>query len=320
MNHFKWIKIVLLSFTMIQGCVVAHAAPQVCDSTTEHPCIVQDSKSQYTPIALLRDAWMIPASYNGNIEGINTLLVSGSEIPSEKGWRDIADHIAIRTNGNKPVVVLDLRQESHGYLNGKAITLVNAYNWLNVGKTNEQSTLEQENWLSALRAKKKVNGILTPTQYHAKEYAQGKSMAVLSVKNEEHYVAKLGFKYSRLYISDHRAPLDSEVDAFLSLVKSMPKNTWYHVHCRGGKGRTTTLLNLFDMLKNADKVSFEEIIARQASVPPYYNMLDVKRGNPELTPYYEERIAFLAQFYEFARQSLMGYDVGSWSEWKAHNP
>ena len=318
MSHFKWIKGVFLLATMIQGCVFARVLPPICDSTTEHPCIIQDSKSQFTPIGLLRDAFMISAAYHGNTRGINNLFLSGSEEPSEKGWSDIADYISLRSNADNFVVVLDLRQESHGYLNGKAITLVNAYNWLNLGKTNAQSALDQDIWLTALRKRKQVNGILTPTQYRAKEYAQGKSIAVLTVKNEEYYVSKWGFKYERLYITDHRAPLDAEVDAFLAIVKRYPKNTWFHIHCRGGKGRTTTLFTLFDMLKNADVVSFEDIIARQATIPPYYNLLSFNRGDADLTPHYEERANFLAHFYEFARQSLQGYE-GTWSEWKALN-
>jgi hypothetical protein len=218
----------------------------------------------------------------------------------------------------KPVVVFDLRQESHGYLNGRAITLVSNYNWLNLDKANEQSIRDQEDWLAALRIRKTIPGILTVSQYRDKEYFLGKSIAVGTVKNEEYYVAKWGFEYHRLFITDHRAPLDSEVDVFLNIVRSKPTNTWFHVHCRGGKGRTSTVLAMFDMLKNADKVSFEEIIERQASISPYYNLLDVERGNPELTPYYLERVTFLRQFYEYSRQSLMAY-AGTWSEWKVYH-
>lgn len=318
MYNFKGIK-VLCVFMLLHGTVFAQVLSSACDSTKDHPCIVQDSKASSSSIAWLRDASLIASAYNGNTSGISDLYISGSEAPSEKGWHDVADYILKRKpNGNNPVVVIDLRQESHGYLNGRTITLVNDYNWINLGKNNEQSTVDQESWLDDLRTKRKINDILTISQYRTKNYADGKSMVVAAVKNEEYYVKKYGFEYHRLYVTDHRAPRDAEVDAFLNLVKSKPEKTWFHVHCRGGKGRTTTFLTMFDMIKNADKVSFEEIIERQASISPFYNMLTIYRNDPVLTPFYVKRVNFLMKFYEYSRQSLMGY-TGTWSEWKALN-
>ena len=319
MPDFKGFKVVLLLLGFIHGCVFAKTVYPGCESTSESPCIVQDTLTQYSVLEWFRDLTTIATVYKGSILGLDELYVSGSEEPSEKGWRDIATYLKKRRPKiEKPVVVLDLRQESHGYLNGRAITLVTNYNWINLGKTNEQSTLDQENWLSSLKTKRLVTGILSVSQYRDKDYFHGKSMPVSSVKNEEYYVAKQGFEYYRIFISDHRTPLDSEVDAFLNIVKNKPKNTWFHVHCRGGKGRTSTILALFDMLKNADKVSFHEIIDRQASISPYYNLVEIYRADPELTPYYAERAAFLRQFYEYAQQTLNGYS-GSWSEWNALN-
>ncbi|KGP64314.1 tyrosine protein phosphatase [Legionella norrlandica] len=315
--HYQAITFVLfLMLLSMQSFASQQAAPTVCDSTSENPCIVQDSKTRFSPVNWLRDASLIADVYTGNTRGIKDIYLSGSEQPSEKGWDLIADYIANkRSSGIKKVVALDLRQESHGYLNGRAITLVNSYNWINLGKTNTQSVLDQENWLASLRAKRVVGGVLTVPQYAAKEYSQGKSLVVNSIKNEEYYANKKGFEYYRIFISDHRAPLDSEVDALVALIKSNPEETWYHIHCRGGKGRTTTAFAMFDMLKNADKVSFEEIIARQASISPFYNLSVTQRETPELTPYYEQRLQFLINFYEFSRQSLMGYS-GTWTEWK----
>jgi hypothetical protein len=320
MRSFKGFKVVFMLFSLMQNISFAESLPSnVCDSTETHPCIVQDSKTKSSPVEWMRDVTVIADVYRGNTLGIKDLYVSGSEEPSEKGWRSIAEYILMRKpKGSQPVVVLDLRQESHGYINGRAITLVTNYNWINLGKSNQQSHTDEVKWLSSLGSKKIVNGILTLAQYREKDYIRGKSMAVGSIKSEEYYVSRWGFEYQRLYISDHRAPLDSEVDALLRLVKSKPENTWYHVHCRGGKGRTSTVLAMFDMLKNADKVSFDEIIARQASISPYYNLFEIYRNDIELTPYYILRIEFLRQFYIYSQQVLAGY-TGTWSEWKAMN-
>lgn len=303
-------------FLLSYSVVYAQNLSKHCDSTLEHPCLVQDTKTNNSPIKLLRDVTTISDVYNGNTQGLTALFMSGSEAPSERGWAQIADYLGKKNPSS--VWVLDLRQESHGYLNGSAVTLVSWFNWINLGKDNEQSMLDQDNWLKKLSAKKKVTGVLTVQQYQDKEYANGAEVEIHSVENEAHLISKLGFKYSRLFLTDHRPPRDSEVDAFLKFINALPPNTWLHIHCRGGKGRTTTIMAMYDMLKNADKVSFEEIIARQASIFPYYNLLDLSHRNPTLTPYYEKRITFLRYFYEFSKQVLLGY-TDTWSEWRIHN-
>ena len=315
MTYSKSIIVIFITLLLTQGFAVAQSETKTCGAMTDNPCIVQDSEFSSSPLKWLRDASMIADVYQGNTLGIKELLISGSEEPSEKGWKDIADYIAKRSApGKKTLLVLDLRQESHGYLNGRAITLVSEYDWINRGKSNSQSIRDQENWLHSLRIQKKITGILSTQQFAAKEYSGGKTIPVKVVKNEKDLVSRLGFAYHKLYITDHTAPGDSEIDAFLTIIKNAPKDTWFHVHCRGGKGRTTTFFVMYDMLKNADKVSFEEIIARHASIAPYYNLFEINRGDPFLTPYYEQRIILLSHFYQFAQEVLNGYQ-GTWSEW-----
>ncbi|WP_392537765.1 tyrosine protein phosphatase [Legionella sp. 227] len=310
----KHIIVSFITFSLTQGLAFAQTETKVCDGSIHNPCIVEDSEFSSSPLKWFRDASMIAAAYQGNTLGIRDLAISGSEEPSEKGWKDIAEYIA--KHGRATVLVLDLRQESHGYINGRAITLVSEYDWINRGKSNAQSLKDEENWLQSLRTQKKINGVLSSQQFAAKEYSSGKTIPVKVVKNEADLVSRLGFDYHRLYVTDHAAPSDSEVDAFLEIIKKSSKDTWFHLHCRGGKGRTTTFFVMYDMLKNADKVSFEEIIARHASIPPYYNLSEVHRADPFLTPYYEQRIIFLSRFYQFAQQFLKGYQ-GAWSQWSS---
>ncbi|WP_115709664.1 phosphatase domain-containing protein [Legionella sainthelensi] len=316
MVYFKSI-IATLTLLLFQGFLFAQTETLMCDATINNPCIVQDSELSSSPLKWFRDASMIADAYQGNNSGISELRISGSEEPSEKGWKEIADYIAKhRKIEVKSVLVFDLRQESHGYLNGRAITLVSEYDWINRGKSNEQSLVAQENWLNTLKVEKKAKGVLSSQQFAAQEYSSGKNIPVKKIKSEKELVSRLGFEYHRLYVTDHMGPNDSEVDAFVTIIKNAPKDSWFHIHCRGGKGRTTTFLVMYDMLKNANKVSFDEIIARHASIPPYYNLFDVNRADPYLTPYYEQRILFLSRFYQFAQQFLKG-DVESWGKWKA---
>ncbi len=321
MTYLKRIVFISIILSLAPRLVLAKAntGTQICDASIHNPCIVQDTEYSSSPLKVLRDSSMIADAYQGNTVGIKELAISGSEEPSEKGWKDISDYISRhKSSRSQPVLVLDLRQESHGYLNGKAITLVSEYDWINKGKGNNQSLTDQENWLKSLRVQKKIRGVLSSQQFAAKEYSNGRTVSVKVVKNEKDLVSGLGFEYHRLYVTDHAAPFDSEVDAFLTIIKNAPKDTWFHIHCRGGKGRTTSFFVMYDMLKNADKVSFEEIIARHASIPPYYNLFEVNRADPFLTPYYEQRLLFLSHFYQFAQQFLKGYQ-GTWSRWSASN-
>lgn len=319
MTHLKPKVMISVLLFLIQKGVFSkvHIENHICDASLLNPCIVTDSEYSNSPLKSLRDVSMILDAYSGNITGIKNLSISGSEQPSEKGWKDIAQFIDRHKRSiNQPVWVLDLRQESHGYLNGRPITLVSEYDWINRGKTNSQSLTDQENWLQSLRIQKKVRGILSSQQFAAKEYSHGKTISVRVIKNEEEMVSRLGFKYHRIFITDHTAPTDSEVDSFIEFMKLAPKDTWFHIHCRGGKGRTTSFFVMYDMLQNADKVSFEEIIARHASILPYYNLFGVNRADPSLTPYYEQRLLFLSHFYLFAQQFLKGYK-GTWSQWRS---
>ncbi|WP_454785271.1 phosphatase domain-containing putative toxin [Legionella sp. WA2024007413] len=322
MTYLKRITVLFNTLLLTQGLSFAktNTETRICDASIHNPCIVQDSEFSSSSLKWLRDASMIAKAYQGNILGVNELTISGSEEPSEKGWKDISDYIVRHGHPrSKPVLVLDLRQESHGYLNGKAITLVSQYDWINRGKTNAQSLTDQENWLKSLQTQKKIRGILSSQQFASKDFSGGKTISVKKVKNEAELVSRLGFEYHHLYVTDHSAPSDEEVDTFLTIIQNAPKDTWFHIHCRGGKGRTTSFFVMFDMLKNADKVSFEEIIARHASIPPYYNLFEVNRAEAYLTPFYEQRILFLAHFYQFAQQRLKGYQ-GTWQEWNMSNP
>ncbi|MDP1604686.1 MAG: tyrosine protein phosphatase [Legionella sp.] len=289
----------------------------ICDGTDKLPCIVQDTSASYSHVKNLRDTSMIASYYHEDTAGIDKLWSSASAAPNEDGWQEIADYIN-KQSLKKPsrIVVVDLRQETHGYLNGQAINLTTSHNWINLGKKRQQVYADELAWLRDLQEKDHINGVLTPKQFDAKKYTHGKNVVIKTVKSEEEVVTEAGLGYHRLNVSDHRAPLDSEVDDFVEFYKKLPPYTWLHIHCRGGKGRSTSFLAMIDMLNNADKVSFHDIIARQASIPPFYNLSEIYRLDPELTDFYEERLVFLTNFYLYAQQIIAGYK-GSWSDWKS---
>ncbi|MGQ3892419.1 phosphatase domain-containing protein [Legionella sp. CNM-4043-24] len=299
---------ILLVLTLMPSASIA------CQASRDMPCVVKDS-SKIKPVSSLRDTRMIESAYQGNTRGVSSLRASASSEPGEAGWQVVADYIQARTSHTpEQVLVLDLRQENHGYLNGKAITLCDKHNWLNLGLSLKEIMQSEQNWLNTLSSQEQIDNVLSPHQFRLEDFNSGKSIPVKSVISEADLLRQWRFHYLRLPVSDHRAAEDSIVDQFVTLIDSLPDNMWLHIHCRGGKGRTTAFLAMYDMLKNADKASFEDIIQRQAAIYPWYDLSQVDRGDPEVSFWYRQRYQFLSRFYTYARDRLAGYR-GHWSEW-----
>jgi hypothetical protein len=93
------------------------------------------------------------------------------------------------------------------------------------------------------------------------------------------------------------APPQAEIDRFVKLVEHMDKNTWLHVHCAAGSGRTTTFMAFFDMMHNAHAVSFEDIINRQWLIGGF-QLINGKPSAAWKAQYAKERLKVIRQFYD----------------------
>lgn len=295
------------------------AADLPCNGTTQDPCIVLDTKNNKPEIKNFRTANELAQKYQGDANGLSQLWMSGSAAPSAAGWQAIHEIIQEFTHDRvKTIIDLDLRQESHGYLNDNSINLTTKNNGINAGKTDQDSLDSEKNWLNSLGQQKSIADVLTNKQFKKREFTKGQTIPVKNVENEETVVTNAGFQYERLMVQDHTRPRNEDVDSFVDFVKHVPSRTWIHIHCRGGDGRTTTFMAMFDMLHNANKVSFEQIIQRQAAVEPHYDLFEIDRKNSQLAENYKKRLIFLEKFYRYSRASLRGYH-GTWSQWLTSN-
>ena len=136
---------------------------------------------------------------------------------------------------------MDLRQESHGFINGFPVSWADLKNNANIGLTKEQVLLDENNKLKSI----KLN--IPITFYNHANI----TIVPTKVQNENQLVNSKSLSYNRITVSDGEIPTDDMVDYFVELVKSQPENSWLHFHCKEGIGRTTTFMIMYDMIKNS---------------------------------------------------------------------
>lgn len=303
---------------MIYPWSYASATYATCEGTTQNPCLVQDTQNNTPRLKQWRTAKMLSQAAKDqgiNATGLENLWVSGSAEPSAQGFQTVVKNIqSTAPHQIKTIVDVDVRQESHGFLNNNAITLAAANDWINLGKSRRQVFNDEKKWLLRLGRLNVVKNVLTPQQFKAREFHTGKTVSIQGVKNEKEIAENTNLTYYRLTVPDHMAPSDEDVDRFVELVRKTPPTNWIHIHCRAGDGRTTMFMVMYDMLRNADKVSLDDIVKREAAIAPSYNILTVQTKDPIKVPLFQQRALFIRKFYIFAQAYLNGY-IGKWSTW-----
>lgn len=227
--------------------------------------------------------------------GLSSLHESGSAQFSEKQLRKILQIIP-----DFSVIDVDLRQESHGFLNGSSVSLRGINNWCNVGKTYQQIKQSESNFLNNLEKSNVLKIAVFEKNPNQTKAPYFKFIRVKSVSSEEQMTQRYGIGYKRFYITDRCRPTDGEVNAFIDFIKLLPKQTWVHFHCLAGKGRTTTFMVMYDMLHNANDVSFDDILNRQASL----GGADLKKPLSPSNRFFScasDRLTFLHQFYTYCQ-------------------
>jgi hypothetical protein len=241
--------------------------------------------------------------------GLAELACSGSAQFSAVGWEDLQARLNVP---RERLYVIDLRQESHGFLNGAAVSWYAQTNWGCVGLSDEQALmleglrltlLERSGHLQLGRVEDVKRGqprLLTEWPRH-------------TVADEARLLDLPPGHYLRLPVTDHARPSDAAVERFIGLVQGLPPRAHLHFHCRGGKGRTSTFLALYDMLRHADRLSYDALLERQRRWSDYDLRKSADPASPK-APYIQERTRFLEHFYRYARAHPGGASR-SWTQW-----
>lgn len=236
-----------------------------------------------------------------NLLGLNYLRISGSAQFSEKTFHAMVNSILVDPN---QLIVIDLREESHGFLNEVAVSWTDGNNFANRNKTKTEIISDENARLKECLQEQEMKII--------DHLGKSNTMIIHNIKTEQELVENAGVTYIRLPVTDHKHPSNEIIDEFVSMINHLPSDYWIHVHCKGGRGRTTTLLCMYDIIKNAHQVSLEDILDRQCLIGGI-DLTQIQKKNSERSQDAKERLEFIREFYRYC-QDIPDFHM-TWSEW-----
>ena len=167
---------------------------------------------------------------------------------------------------NEKIVIVDLRQESHGFINGRPVLWRSYFEKINQNKEISEILSDEKSRLDT--AKKDHEIVINEVIKRDKESGWYEDVApkIITVNqaiSEKDLAQKNGFEYQRFSIRDFDIPKAKEFSRMINFIKNLPEDKKIYVHCAGGRGRTAMFLVILDIIKNGKKVELEEIFKRQ---------------------------------------------------------
>ena len=259
-----------------------------------------------------------PKQYRSGVNLTPKINASASAQPNVNDFKYIINKAKTYTKNqsNKEIFIIDLRQEPHAILNEYAISW---YGFRNQVPNNLENQLikqlsNQKNVRVYKGLDKLIDGYVMPKGYSL--------IKVHKILPEKLLIEKeLGVNYLRILVTDHFAPKNHEIDLFVNFIKQLPENSWLHFHCRGGKGRSTTFMAMYDMIQNGNKLTLDAILKRQYKLggSKLSNTNSFLERSQWKEPSAKDRYNFIKNFYNYVLDPN-GYNKLNWSEWlKQHS-
>lgn len=217
-----------------------------------------------------------------NLTGLREIHASGGALPRFPGLKLRMCFIT-----KEPIVIVNAEDEPMDYVSGIPISLL-GYR----GKTPE--------------LKHYIRRLI---------FVNSTEVANSLISSEADEARKYGFNYQNIIIHSRSSTPDNSVDEFVSFFDNLPENTWIHFHCHHGQGRTTMMLSMLDILRNAPTVTLPDIVKRQyySSGVDLFDTIEWKDGS-----YNKQQLVtrkkFIENFYDFVVQRKAGGEK-LWSVW-----
>ena len=258
----------------------------------------------------------LDVSYVPSREGMERLHISGSSAFTPKQLQQVAAKLREKTSG--PIYDIDLRQESHGFLDGIPVSWYGERDWANLGKSQRAALADERHRLHAAVGK---TVYIAPLGKH-KLPEGGEVFRVQQAQTEQQVAEAAGMKYFRIAATDHVWPTPENIDRFIGFYRTLPQDAWLHFHCEAGVGRTTAFMVMTDMMKNPS-VSLKDILYREHEIGGFYYgeyPIKTKEKDSWKGKYYREKIVMIAQFYRYVQENhATGYQM-PWSTWLKSHP
>lgn len=183
------------------------------------------------------------------------LRASGSRQVDVDSYAKILKTVAAEVPRAGKFFVVDLRQESHLFFDGRAVSWYADKDWSNVDQSLDWILHDESCRIDMSRGKtvqifttrkNESDDTIIPIDYCnvAVKYAQPEEEVINYIESG----LDRRIVYERLPVSDHCRPTMDAANAFIALIWNLkPQETWIHFHCHGGDGRTTSFLAMYDM-------------------------------------------------------------------------
>ena len=252
-----------------------------------------------------------PEAWKGELSNVRFLPeegMSGSAQFSADQFQTLAEQLRAQ---DRRVWIVDCRLESHGLVNGIAVSWCGEDNGANLGKTVEEIEAEEEGLSSLIGS-----SIAAWAAEDDLPTEVGMELEVETWETERALVQSAGFDYLRLACPDHCWPPADVIDDFIAFAAGLEDDAWLHFHCQAGSGRTGAFMTIYEMMQKPD-ASVEEILRHQTDTGSG-NLVD--RAKPEKSHAQKERCVLARAIYLYIRENReSGYAV-KWSEWlQAHS-
>lgn len=227
-----------------------------------------------------------------------SLRIAGGGQPSKTALAHLHEQLSLSID--TPLWVIDLRQESHGYLNEDAVSWHGVANAANRGKAAESVERDEQQRLAEAIG---TNVQAVPMGHYDEAhipytFAEG----VTGFATERHIARKSGLGYVRIAATDMSWPEPQAIDDFVNFYRSLPKeHGWLYFHCQAGQGRTTTFMVLYEILERPDCTA-DEAIAHQRAL-----------GGADLSS--GARYEGICHFAQYVRENRATDFAQRWSDW-----
>lgn len=227
-----------------------------------------------------------------------SLRIAGGGQPSKTTLAHLHEQLSLSID--TPLWVIDLRQESHGYLNEDAVSWHGVANAANRGKAAESVERDEQQRLAEAIG---TNVQAVPMGHYDEAHIPYTfAEAVTGFATERHIARKSGLGYVRIAATDMHWPEPQAIDDFVRFYRSLPQeHGWLYFHCQAGQGRTTTFMVLYELLERPDCTAYEAI-AHQRTL-----------GGADLSS--GARYEGICRFAQYVRENRATDFAQSWSDW-----